>query len=492
MSLLKRVSPNYFTTLTTSRIMRDLTIALCVVFASSTIWLFINQGSAIGIHVILMLVVAVAVALITESVYALLRKQPILETLKSSFGWVTAIILVLMCRTNVDLYAIGAATFLCLVLAKLIFGGFGQNIFNPAAVGRALIMLMFSARVVADLSTSATPASTMNGLQWLGTADTMASAQSTLGGYLNWFLGYHEAAIGEMCSLILILACVFLIIRKVIDWRIPVFYIGTVVLIAAAVVVFKGLSLLYIPSVVFSGGLLFGAVFMATDPVTNPTSASGRVYFAIGCGILTMVIRLFANLPEGVLFSILIMNALTPAIESFCDRYVIQANAAHRIILSCLVIVGALGIGSWTLTIQAKSSAPAVDVPTEPVKEGIKIMDETEVGTVDPAESTVSGNLYTVIVRADGYGKKFHSELPNKFTIVIDKAAATIQSVEVTVFNDTEGVGDKIEQPTFLNQFKGLSISDASITAETVTGATVSSRSAIAAVKAAITYVNGQ
>ncbi len=128
----------------------------------------------------------------------------------------------------------------------------------------------------------------------------------------------------------------------------------------------------------------------------------------------------------------------------------------------------------------------------EEIDNGVVIMDETEVGTVDPAESSVSGSIYTVVVRANGYGQKNHGEMPNKFTIVIDKAAGTIQSVEVTVFNDTEEVGDKIEQPKFLDQFKGLAITDPGLKVDVATGATVSSHSAIAAVKAAITYVKGQ
>lgn len=481
MSLLTRVSPNYFSKNSTKRIMIELTIGLMVVFLSTTIWLATSAGSEYAIHAVLMLVSALASAFVVETLWAVFTKQNIKQFLMSSFGWVTAIIIVLMCQVNTSYFAVIFGTVFALVFGKLVFGGFGHNIFNPAAVGRALILTTLAGSVVSDLATSATPLATISGQSWMITS---LDSLSSIGGLNGLLFGFHGGALGEANALVLIAVCIYLIIRDVIDWRVPVFYVGTVALISAGVAIFSGLTQAYVLVTVFSGGLLFGAIFMATDPVTNPTSASGRVLFAIGCGILTMVIRLFASLPEGVMFSILIMNALSSLIESFTDYYVIGKHKRNLITVISLLVVSTLAIGAGSLTLAKTTTEP--DPEPTPNSDQLIILDEEGSATLSTDESSISGDIATYIVRADGYGTINHGNKPNKFTVVIDLAKKEILSVTVDVFNDTEGVGDAISQDKFLSQYVGLSIEDDAIGIDAASGATVSSRSANAAVKAAI------
>ncbi|MBN1289364.1 MAG: RnfABCDGE type electron transport complex subunit D [Actinobacteria bacterium] len=210
-----------------------------------------------------------------------------------------------------------------IVLGKQVFGGLGHNIFNPALVGRAVIFISWSrlmttsylsspqAAVVQTSAiksinavTTATPLQTMHNVRD-GQAALSASRY-----YGPLFLGNPWGCIGEVSALLILLGLGVLLYNGLVDWRIPVSYIGTVVTLSWIL----GMDPLFSA---LSGGLLIGACFMATDYVTNPMTWWGKVVFAVGCGIITVVLRFYSNLPEGVMFSILVMNGFTPLI----DRY---------------------------------------------------------------------------------------------------------------------------------------------------------------------------
>ena len=316
---LQRTSPNYRQKLSTHQIMRDLTIGLIVIVIYSLIFYYMQfkETTDYVIKVALIYAVSIITALITESVWALIHKKKINEQIKNSFPLVTAIIFALTLPVGTPLYVVAIGSFISIFFGKLVYGGFGQNIFNPALVGRVIVHLSFGASLTTSLSTTgvdavsqATPATMLAATHWMG-------GQGFQYSLLQLFLGQHLGTIGETCAAIILIVGIVLTLRHVFDLRIPVAYIGTVLLLSEVFALVNGLSVLTYPfTQLFVGGVMFGAVFMATDPVTSPTNPLGKILYGIGLGFLTMIIRLKANYPEGVLFSILIMNMFTPFIDS--------------------------------------------------------------------------------------------------------------------------------------------------------------------------------
>ena len=342
------VSPNLQSKSSTPKIMRDLTIALLVLFVAAVIYYTMAWGVKYGLQAILLLVCSLVTTFVCEAVYAKVKKLDIKTTIQQSFGWVTAIILVLMCPISITPYAIIIATVFAIAVARLMFGGFGYNIYNPAAVGRAVIFASFSGAAT-SLVTSATPTGVLaSTFRWLpGTQDALQSYLNYTGGWGGLFLGLYPGALGETFGLLILLLGIWLIWRHVIDWRIPVFYCGTIACIALVVALLEGIesyhgipSFLWYPALhLLTGGVLFGGVFMLTDPVTAPTVPSGRIFYAICAGAITALIRLKGNLPEGCLYSILIMNTFTPMIEGALDRPQLNQMKKAWIMIGCSAIL---------------------------------------------------------------------------------------------------------------------------------------------------------
>lgn len=342
------VSPNLQAPGSTQRIMRDLTLGLLIVFAASVIYYFTAYGANVGLQAIILLLCSLATTFVCEAIFAKIEKQNIKEFITHSFGWVTSLILVMMCSINITPYAIIIATLFAIVIGRLVFGGFGFNIYNPAAVGRAVIFASFSGATT-RLVTSATPTGVLAGtFRWLpGTADALQSFLDSVGGWGSLFLGTYPGAIGETFSLLIVVVGIFLIIRNVIDWRIPVFYLGTIFVITAVVAVLEGVEpwhgipgFLWYPMLhLVTGGVIFGAFFMLTDPVTAPTVPAGKIFFAICAAAITCLIRLKGNLPEGCLYSILIMNTFTPMIESALDRPQLAQKKKAWLMIACATVL---------------------------------------------------------------------------------------------------------------------------------------------------------
>lgn len=220
---------------------------------------------------------------------------------------------------------------LAIGLGKMIYGGLGFNPFNPALIGRVGLLIAFPTalttwvRPVAspltwvqatDATTTATPLGTLGMIKSWDAASVMTTAGQPLS-YLDCFVGKMGGCIGETSALALLLGGIVLIVFKLIRWQVPVAFIGTVLLITG--ITHACAPHAYAPPQfhLLTGGLFLGAIFMATDMVTSPMSRLGAVVFGIGCGVITCVIRLWGSYPEGVSFSILFMNALTPLIDRF-------------------------------------------------------------------------------------------------------------------------------------------------------------------------------
>ena len=493
MKFLYSASPNLRAKRSTKQIMLELMIGLLVVYAFSLFYYFTEHGMEVALHSILLMATSLLVMLITEAGYAYCTKQKVLPFLSQSFGWITAIILTLMCPITITPFALGVATFCAQVFGKLLFGGFGQNIFNPAALGRAIVLASFTgvvANVTEDVITGATITTRMaNEFHWLVVDSSMVDKlMRAAGGLQNLFVGFYPGGIGETSALLLCLIGIVFMIRKVIDWRLPIIYVGSIFVLGSVIALYSGMSnwLWYPTFHILSGGVMFAAVFMITDPVTTPTSAAGKCVFALGAAIITVLIRIKANLPEGVLYSILIMNMLTPMIERAFDGKQLQVLKKAYIVFA---VVAALGVGSVVL------AASQVEPAKEKVKEVIRIplSDEYTNSLQASIENQVDNGdgTKTFTVTAQGFAAKEgpnlpdydHGFEPNVFEIKVDTTSYTVVYLKATKIGDTEYLGDKLLNTKYTAQFEGLDLrSEFEVTVnDAITGATYSAKSSVRA-----------
>ncbi len=477
-------APHLRQKLSTSGIMMHLTIGLLVVYAFG-LYNAYRLGMDYLVNALILMATSIITALITEGLWALAHKENVIKYISHSFGWVTAIILTLMVPVNMEPYAIGVATFIAIFFAKLVFGGFGQNVFNPAAVGRAIIFASFAGSISADLVTTATPTQTIASSGWLLAGENLSSFLSDFGGIGGMLLGTYNGAIGETSTLLILLVGVYLAWREVIDWRVPVTYLGVIFLGSLVVGLSHGAGLEYAIFSIATGGAAFGAVFMLTDPVTNPNTRTGRIVFAVLAAIFTMLIHYMANLPEGVLYSILLANIFTPVIDKFFDGK--QVLFEKKLLYSAIgsILVGVIAIGLMGLSLTPAESYRSINVPS-----GETMAIDGDYGDYKAELVSQDGNTYVISVRGFGLldpdgvaSSSGHTYSRNEFTITVDPDTQTITEFEFTTFGDTVGFGDECLEDNFLGQFIDTGL-DGEVNC--VSGATYTSESAIAAAKLAL------
>ena len=357
-------SPNYRAEQSTSDIMRDLTIALLAVVVYAAVWHGVSYGAAYAVRVILMAVFAVAAALLTETAfYSIMKSEHVWKDVMHSYGWVTALIIALITKIDVSYYAVVIATIFAIVFGKCVFGGFGQNIFNPAAFGEAIIMNAFSSStssaVTSTVLSGATPMTQMGTTGWAVSGSALTNVIKSYGGLGNMFMGNYPSVIGGSCALIILICGLYLIWRRVIDPRLTITYLCTIFVVSLIVGLTHGSGIEFALFNLLGGGVMFGAVFMITDPVTTPVTIPGKYLFAVCTACLTLLLRWKANLPDGVLFSILLMNMLTPAIDKACDGNQIKdaRKIAQRVyIISAIALVIVLAVG---ISLKPKAASTA-------------------------------------------------------------------------------------------------------------------------------------
>ena len=289
--LIMSPSPHFFSGNTTQRIMLDVIIALAPAMVASVI----NYG----LRSLLVITVCVAVCVLAEWIFEKICKKE--NTISDLSAVVTGILLAFNLPVSIPIWQAVVGCLVAIVIVKQLFGGIGQNFANPAITARAVMLTAFSGSrttwTFPDAVTGATPLALIS----KGETDALPS-------YLDMFLGRHGGCLGETCILALLLGGSYLLVRRVISWHTPVAFIGTVVVMS----LLCGKDVLY---QLMGGGLILGAFFMATDYATTPATKWGKVIFGIGCGLVTVLIRFWGNFPEGVSFSILLMNILTPYIS---------------------------------------------------------------------------------------------------------------------------------------------------------------------------------
>ena len=305
-------SPHMVTKTDTSKIMGTVLIALLPAFAVG-IYQF-------GFRVVTLTAVFVASCVLFEYLYNKITKKP--QTVGDLSAVLTGVLLAFNCPSSLPYEIAIVGSFAAIVVIKQLFGGIGQNLVNPAVTARVFMFIAFATPMtswptprgghatgaVVDATTSATP---------LGVLSHGSFADVYADGYtkMDLFLGNVGGCIGEVSALAILIGGLFLIWKKVISPIIPVAFIATVFVLGFIWGGFDG-ALFHI----LAGGLMLGAFFCATDYVTSPTLPMGKVIFGIGCGLFTMLIRIFASYPEGVSFAILLMNILTPYIDKICEK----------------------------------------------------------------------------------------------------------------------------------------------------------------------------
>lgn len=284
------LSPHVRSGATTRRIMLDVCLALLPAVIFAVYWF--------GFGVLLTVLLSVASAILSEFLMEKALRRPV--TIDDGSAAVTGLLLALTLPAGTPWYVPVLGSVFAICIAKQVFGGLGDNFINPALAGRAFLLASFPAAMttyplVADAVTSATPLSS----EFAGSVD-----------YLQAFIGRIGGCIGEVSTLALLIGAAYLLIRRVIDWRIPLSYLGTMALLT----VIGGGNVL---DSVLLGGTVLGAFFMATDYVTSPVTSWGRVIYGVGIGIINYTIRRWGAYPEGTTYAILLMNIAAPLIERF-------------------------------------------------------------------------------------------------------------------------------------------------------------------------------
>ncbi len=308
-------SPHVHESLTTPQIMRGVIIAMLPAVGFS-IYTF-------GIDALMVTLMAIISCMLFENLidrYLLKRGTTLLD----GSAIITGMLLAFNIPTNLPWYVIFAGSAVAIGIGKMSFGGLGNNPFNPALVGRVFLLISFPVQMtswpvprISDLD--ATTGATALGIlkDGLRMGDSVSYLMGQMPTYGDLFFGFHGGSAGEMSAFAMVIGLAYMLYRKIITWHIPISMI-------ASVAVFSGIFWLINPESyanplfhVLTGGVMLGAVFMATDYVTSPFTHKGMLIFGVGCGLITVLIRLFGAYPEGVSFAILIMNAFVPLINRY-------------------------------------------------------------------------------------------------------------------------------------------------------------------------------
>lgn len=445
----------------TTKMMINLLIALLPIilfsFYKNGILPYMNGNTNfIGLFYPLIFIgVAGVTTFLVETLYAKLflknRYDSISVFIKTSYGYIPGIFLGLILPINTPLSILILGSIVSSLVGKMLFGGFGNNIFNPALIGALFITSAYSLVIAnnggylnsfeLDTISSATPLSNASAMTEIGSYKTLVEPYGSLN---DFFIGTIPGAVGETSAFLCLIGFIFLAFTKTIKWVIPVVYVLTVFVITCLIGNLNGLGLWFPLFHILSGGLMFGAVFMATDPVTSPTTPVGQVIYGLFLGILTVLFRFLTPYPEGVLTSILTMNMLVFIIDKIGAKSRLKFYHAVLPFLAAWLIIVAMG---FTI--------------------GNKYKD-TEV-KVDPNYNILSsdkeGSTTTYVVTQGGYHGNIKAEI-----IIKDNKVTSINILEIS-----DDFYPKVESANYIDEL--LEKQDNLEGVDTVSGATVTSSS---------------
>lgn len=404
------------------------------------------------LYPLIFILIATLSTFIIETVYEVIfnkNKISFKKIISSSYAYMPGLFLALILPINTPISVLIVGCFFATIIGKMLFGGFGQNVFNPALIGCLFIMSAYALTIAnnggylnsyeIDTISSATPLSNLSTISGVGTYEEVVEP---FGNLWNFLLGTKPGAVGETSALLCLLGFIYLTITKTIKWRIPLIYISTVFLMTLGIGLYNGVGLWYPLFEILSGGLMFGAVFMATDPVTSPVTTKGQIIYGLCLGLLTVIFRYLTPYPEGVLTSILTMNMLVFII----DKIGFKSNFNIKKLLIPFFVIVAV-IGTMTFVIADKFN-----------------IDETATDpnfSISNIETSGSNIIYTVIQQ--GYSSKIELEI----TISDGKITAA------SVISQSDSFFSKVIDAKYLDKL--IAQQDALKDCDTVSGATVSS-----------------
>lgn len=298
-------SPHISTPTTVRGIMFDMILALLPAGVAA-VWLF-------GLHALLLIITCVGSCVLCEFIMRKLMKRDC--TIGDLSAVVTGLLLAYTLPPTLPLWMAALGSAAAIIIAKQLFGGLGQNLVNPALFGTIVLMISF-AGAMSDFTEPFLYKAAEGSLAQTSTAAEPLMSQlrgDELPSITQMLIGQHKGALGETCVIALLIGFVYLCVRRIINPLIPVIFVGTV----GVCMTINGDNPLY---QIMSGSLLLGAIFMATDYVTTPSTMLGKVIFALGCGLITSLIRIYGALSDGVVYAIVFMNVLTPLIDKICVR----------------------------------------------------------------------------------------------------------------------------------------------------------------------------
>ncbi|WP_026475931.1 RnfABCDGE type electron transport complex subunit D [Alkaliphilus transvaalensis] len=294
-------SPHVWSKNTTSKIMLDVVIALLPATIAAVYYFRLNAAILVAL--------AVITAVVSEWGIQKIRNQK--TTILDFSAVITGLLLALNIPASAPWWIAVVGSAFAIIVVKQLFGGIGQNFMNPALAARIFLTISWTDRMTAWIRPGVDAVSTATPLALIkGATEIPGNAPSIF----NMIIGNTGGSMGETSAILLILGGLYLVYRRVMSPKVPVIYIGTVAILT---LIFGGFDINFMLYHVFSGGLMIGAIYMATDYASSPVTARGKVIFALGCGILTTVIRFYGSYPEGVGFSIILMNIAAPLIEKY-------------------------------------------------------------------------------------------------------------------------------------------------------------------------------
>ena len=470
-----------------------------------------------GIYSLLILIVSIGFAVLSEYMYQNLTNQPI--RIQDGSAIVTGLLIGLNMPPSVPLWIPALGSMFAIVVIKQFFGGLGKNFMNPAMGARVFLLISFTGIMsdyAVDVATSATPLTNM----LTGVKPDLAAM----------FVGLRTGSIGEISIIALLIGGIYLLIKKVISWEIPVVYIGSFTIF---LMIFGECSPSYILAHLYGGGLMLGAFFMATDYVTSPVTKNGKIVFGLVLGILTGIFRIFGASAEGVSYAIIIGNLLVPLIEKVTmpkafglehvkkekpEKVVVESvktvektpiskgtyKAAMN--LTLITLVAGLLLGAVYQITKGPIEQANMDSETEAFKsvcpqavsfgDGKAIMDVADQFNGTYGDVTINnaytclddtGNIngYVVVVTStEGFGGEIQSG------IGFDKDGK-VTGIEFLTINETAGLGMRATEDEFRNQYVGKDVEEfvVSENIDAISGATITSKAVTASVNTAMSAV---
>ena len=326
---------------TTTSIMLELFAVLCVVWAISIGFYAVKYNEIAALRVFSIGAISIGATLLVDVIVALMKgKRTIKDIAKfvlKSYSYVTAIIFALCLPAGTSFYVVILGTLFETIIGKYVFGGFGNNIFNPAIMGRIFVGLSFSSELK-TIKPTWTGIDLVGGATLTGSMDWQTGVSSFTDNkvsLLGMLFGEYQGAIGETFTVLLLLVGIYLIIRGIVNYRLMLGFLLTAGLCSLGIGLVNKVDNIgqYLLTMLSTGGLMFAATFMITDPVTSPKSQDGKIIYACIAGFLAIFIRVFSSYPEGVMFSIALANMITPLIDQS-----IKGNTYEKLIKRYLVI----------------------------------------------------------------------------------------------------------------------------------------------------------